>query len=65
MVHVALPRDCNLPAKLGLVHSDLEANFLNKSQNYSRVGVFTQKLISYWNAYTIVVDLLDILQYFR
>lgn len=64
-VHVALLRDCSLLAKLGLVHSDLEANFLSKSQNCSRVGVFTQKLISYCNAYVRAVDILDLLQRFR
>lgn len=64
-VHGALPRDCSLLAKLGLVHSDLEANFLSESQNCSRVGVFTQKLISYCNAHIRAAGTRDLLQRFR
>ena len=56
--------DRSLPAKLSLVHRDPEANFLNKSQNCSRVGVFTQKLIFYGNAYVTAVATLSMLQYF-
>lgn len=57
-VRVALPRECSLPAKLGLVHGDLEANFLNKSPNCSRVVVLTQKLTFRGSAYVIAVDVL-------
>lgn len=61
---MALLTDHSLPAKLGLVHSDLVANFLNKSQNHSRVGIFTPKLLFYCCAHRRVVNVLCILQYF-
>lgn len=53
-VRVALPSTGSLPAKSAL-STELEASFLKTSQNCPRVGVFTQKLIFYANAYRIAV----------